>query len=63
MNSNKVVGGVSGFVLTNLANDTDHDDRIDVTNLIAFSLEDTKSPGSTVRTEESANKPHENIES
>ncbi len=63
MNSNKVVGCVSGFVLTNLASDTDHDDRINVTNLIAFSLEDTKSPGSTVNTEESANKPHENIES
>jgi hypothetical protein len=55
-----VVCGVLLFnKLTNLANDTDNDDRINATNLIAFSLEDTKSPGSTVSTEESAKEPHE----
>ncbi len=60
MNFKKVLGGVSGgFCLTNLAK---YNDRINVTNLIAFSLDDTKSSGSTVRTEESANEPHVNFE-
>jgi hypothetical protein len=63
MNIDQVFGSVSGFIPTNLANDTNHDDCINVTNLIAFSLEDTKSPGITVSTEESAKEPHETIES
>jgi hypothetical protein len=59
-----VVLGVLLFnKLTNLANATDHDDCMDVTNLIAFSLEDTKSSGSTVSTEESVEEPDQTIES